>query len=77
MDPAFETPEVLLIDGGRIEAVGPRDLLGMYPHAEVQPLEGRTLLPGFIDAHIHAPQLPNAGNQAFIISQDMRQLLLN
>lgn len=53
MDPALQNPEVLLVQGGRIEAVGPRELLGMYPHAEVHPLEGRTLLPGFIDAHNH------------------------
>jgi predicted amidohydrolase YtcJ len=53
MDPALETAEVLIVDRGRIEAVGSREILGSYPDAELHALEGRTLLPGFIDAHNH------------------------
>ena len=53
MDPSLRDPEVLIINNARVEAVGQRELLDAYPHAEVQPLGDRTLLPGFIDAHNH------------------------
>ncbi len=53
MDPWLAAPEVVVVDGGRIAAVGARALLGAYPHARVEQLAGRTLLPGFIDAHNH------------------------
>jgi len=53
MDAALGSAEVLVIEGGRIEAVGAREVLDGYPGAEVHALEGCTLLPGFIDAHNH------------------------
>jgi predicted amidohydrolase YtcJ len=52
MEPGGE-PEVLIVEGDRIAAVGPRVLLDSHPGAEVVDLAGRTLLPGFIDAHNH------------------------
>lgn len=48
--------EVVVIEGDRIAAVGDRHLLEHYPHADRVDLAGRTLLPGFIDAHNHLSQ---------------------
>jgi predicted amidohydrolase YtcJ len=45
--------DVVIAEGDRIAAVGPRTVLDSRPDAEVVDLEGRTLLPGFIDAHNH------------------------
>ena len=42
-----------MIEGGRIAAVGRRAVLNAYPEATIEPLGGRTLVPGFIDAHNH------------------------
>jgi len=42
-----------VIENGRIAAVGERDVLAAYTNATVEDLRGRTLLPGFIDAHNH------------------------
>jgi len=53
MDPAFARPEVVVIDNGRIAALGERALLGSYPGIAVEDLGARTLVPGFIDAHNH------------------------
>jgi predicted amidohydrolase YtcJ len=51
--PASERVEVVVVDGGRIVAVGPRGLEAAHPGATVVDLAGRTLVPGFIDAHAH------------------------
>lgn len=53
MDPSLGEPEVLMIEGGRVAAVGDRGLLQAYPGAAVVELGGGTLVPGFIDAHNH------------------------
>jgi len=53
MDPAFPSPDVVVIEKGRIAAVGERALLAAHPDAALHDLRGRTLLPGFIDAHNH------------------------
>lgn len=46
--------EVLVVgEDGRIAAVGGTDLLDRYPGAEVIDRAGRTLCPGFVDAHHH------------------------
>lgn len=45
--------EVVVVEGDRVAAVGERDLLRRYPDAVVEDLAGRTLCPGFIDAHHH------------------------
>jgi predicted amidohydrolase YtcJ len=46
-------PEVVVVDGARIAAVGERGILTQHPGVEVHDLTGRTLVPGFIDAHNH------------------------
>jgi predicted amidohydrolase YtcJ len=45
--------EVLVVDGESIAAVGPRGLEARYPDSQVVDLGGRTVVPGFIDAHAH------------------------
>jgi len=53
MTPAPAPPEVIVVDGGRVAAVGDRGLLRSFPDAVVEDLAGRVLCPGFIDAHHH------------------------
>jgi len=53
MDAVFPDPDVVVVDDGRIVAVGERGLSDAYPDAPVVDLGGRTLVPGFIDAHNH------------------------
>src|SRR5512134_619849 len=52
-DPAVGEPQVLVVEDGRIAAAGDRELRRAYPGATAIDLAGRTLLPGFIDAHNH------------------------
>ena len=44
---------VVVIVGGRIQAVGPRAVVSIPPQAEVIDAAGRRVVPGFIDLHIH------------------------
>jgi imidazolonepropionase-like amidohydrolase len=44
---------VVLVEGGRIQAVGPRDAVKAPADAEVIDLPGRTLIPGLMDLHSH------------------------
>ncbi len=53
MLPGSSRPEVVVIEGDRIVAVGERALLTRYPEAVIEDLQGRFLCPGFIDAHHH------------------------
>ena len=45
----------ILIAGGRILAVGEKDALESLAHGKVekQDMQGKTILPGMTDAHIH------------------------
>src|SRR5262249_53009029 len=48
----------LLIGGGRVIACGEyADVRAMDPDATVRDLRGGFLLPGFVDTHIHFPQV--------------------
>jgi N-acetylglucosamine-6-phosphate deacetylase len=51
MDGATPDPEVVVIDDDCIVAVGAAGLARRYPDARTVDLAGRTLAPGFIDAH--------------------------
>jgi predicted amidohydrolase YtcJ len=55
VDPARPRAEAVAVAGGRIVAVGDdRDVLPLAgPSTRVVELEGRTVLPGFQDAHLH------------------------
>jgi predicted amidohydrolase YtcJ len=57
MDADETITEAVLVRGGRIEAVGTSATIqaGLNDGDEVVDLAGRTLLPGFIDAHGHFP----------------------
>lgn len=43
----------VLIDGGKVVAVGPRNQVPFPPGTTVIPANGRTLVPGFVDIHVH------------------------
>ncbi len=55
MDESFPSPEAVAVRNGNIAAIGTeshcRSALGRAP--ELIDLKGRTLLPGFIDTHLH------------------------
>lgn len=53
MDAAHPDPELVVIEDDRIIAVGNAGLAQRYPDAQTVDLAGRTLTPGFIDAHNH------------------------
>ncbi|KRT62537.1 MAG: amidohydrolase [Chloroflexi bacterium CSP1-4] len=56
VDPARPRAQAVAVRGGRIVAVGTDADVGehMGPRTRVVELRGRTLLPGFQDAHVHA-----------------------
>ena len=48
----------VLVQGGHIGAVGPRDaLVAAHPHAAVTRLPDRLLMPGLVNAHMHSGML--------------------
>ncbi len=53
MDTARPTADAVVLEADRIVAVGDRGVLPQYPGSTVVELGGRTLVPGFIDAHAH------------------------
>jgi predicted amidohydrolase YtcJ len=53
MDPTRPTAELVVIQDGRLAAVGAAGDLARFPGADVIDVTGRTLVPGFIDAHLH------------------------
>jgi predicted amidohydrolase YtcJ len=53
VDERLSIREAIAIKDGRILAVGTNDLRNRYPTARSIDLGGRTVLPGFIDTHIH------------------------
>jgi predicted amidohydrolase YtcJ len=53
MDTPRATAGAVVVDEDRIVDVGPVELLDRYPQARIVDLAGRTLVPGFIDAHAH------------------------
>ncbi len=53
MDPADTVAEALVVEGDRIVAVGDRGILSEFSAGTAVDLGGRTLAPGFIDAHAH------------------------
>ena len=52
------TAQALLVEDGRIRAVGPLDdVAPLAQNAKKVSLEGRTLLPAFVDGHSHITAL--------------------
>jgi imidazolonepropionase-like amidohydrolase len=54
---------VVVIDGGRIGAVGPADSTPAPPGATLIDLGTRFVMPGLVDAHSHASIVPGLGDQ--------------
>jgi predicted amidohydrolase YtcJ len=53
MNAAIGEPQVLIVECGRVAALGDHELLSAHPDASRHDLQGRTVLPGFVDAHNH------------------------
>ena len=64
MDEIAPRVEALLTENGKIAAVGAFDALrAAHPHAICRNLQGKTLMPAFVDGHSH---MPGAGKWQFI-----------
>ncbi|MEE8141766.1 MAG: amidohydrolase family protein, partial [Planctomycetota bacterium] len=54
MDERLSRVESVVVEHGKIAAVGAtRELESQFPHARTWNLQGRSLIPGFVDAHHH------------------------
>ena len=53
MDPERPRAEALGVRGGKVAFVGSREEAGAFGAAEVIDLGSRTVMPGFIDTHVH------------------------
>ena len=53
VDDAFSIQQAVAVRDGRIVEVGDNDLLSKYDASQTIDLEGKTVLPGFNDVHIH------------------------
>lgn len=49
-------PGYLVVSGGRIERLSGDDPRRDFPAADLVALDGKTIVPGFVDAHVHLPQ---------------------
>jgi predicted amidohydrolase YtcJ len=53
VDEAFSIHDTIVVTNGRVVELGDASLLDKYEAAIVRDLEGKTLIPGFIDSHTH------------------------
>ncbi len=53
LDDADTIASTLVVSGEKIVAIGDAALAGQYAAAQVIDLQGRTLMPGFVDSHTH------------------------
>jgi hypothetical protein len=65
----------LVIDSGRLVAVGGEELLSVYDHVERQDMEGRVILPGLTDAHIHLQEYANSLQAVDCEGQSRQEIL--
>lgn len=71
VDRAFTLKTAVAVKGERVVAVGGEELLDAYSAPKVIDLAGKTLMPGFIDTHLHPkPVSPND-----IAVQDAKSIL--
>lgn len=62
---ALEVHSALVVDEGDVVALGDAAALRVrYPHATVVDHGGALILPGFVDAHLHFPQIDLIGSYA-------------
>jgi imidazolonepropionase-like amidohydrolase len=67
---------VLLTRGDRIEAVGPRSAVAVPAGAEVIHADGKWLLPGLMNMHVHLGlRLPGAAGDALANETDVQEVL--
>src|SRR5882672_1179020 len=59
VDDRFSIQEAVVVNHGRIVAVGANEILNDYAAKERIDLQGKTLMPGFNDTHIHIQGEPN------------------
>ncbi len=59
MDPTFPKTQLVVIKNNRILAVGRNEDLKKFENTSTNIIDckGKTVLPGFIDAHCHIPSL--------------------
>lgn len=67
---------VVIIDEGRIQAVGPADSVAIPDDAEQRSLAGKTLMPGFINTHGHAGGVHGLESGHYSEENLLRQLAL-
>lgn len=68
MDDAQPEAEAMVIRDGKIAAVGTRAALeAEYTGARLHDLEGRTVIPGVIDSHVHAHELGHDRRKADLV----------
>jgi len=71
MDPSNPTTKAMLISNGIIQAVGTMDnLLIISPSSKMYNLQGKTIIPGFIDSHVHVHQLGAEQIKANLVGAD-------
>lgn len=59
VDADFSIQDTVVVDDGLIVATGNASLLQLYSADEVVDLEGKMLMPGFVDSHTHIRGRPN------------------
>ena len=76
LESTLPVASALVIDSGRLVAVGGEELLDDYENIKPQDMEGRVILPGLTDAHIHL--LEYAHNLQAVDCEGLsRQAILN
>ena len=82
----FESDALVVMRDGRIMAFGPADTLlpSLPPAATIVRYPNALLVPGFVDAHVHFPQLPIIGacgrtlldwleHRTFVVEEQLRR----
>lgn len=74
MEQETETVEAMLCENGKILAVGRADALCAEANQKIH-LQGKTLLPAFLDAHSHFMQVANAALQVSLDGADSAEAI--
>ncbi len=71
MDTEIPTVSAMVILDGRIKATGSQTVLAPeYPNAKPYDLNGRTIIPGIIDSHVHVYQLGSESIKANLVGAE-------
>src|ERR1700683_3435096 len=67
----------LMVQEGKVAACGDyAEVRAQYPDAELRDLRGGALLPGFVDAHIHYPQVRALGGIGYSLLDWLKNITL-